>query len=478
MNAGLLLPEILVAALAGFILILDLIPVSRRTLSAVAALGLVLPTLATGILWASGSTGTAFSGALVFDYFSMLFQFLFLAVAFLVIVSSFDYVVRMSEHQAEYYALILISTSGMMLLASTRELISIFIALETTSVPLYLLAGFLKGDRSIEASLKYVLLGAMSTAILLYGFAFMFGLSGSTYLSEIGPRLRDAPEGVVFLIIVFLAAGFGFKLAAAPFQFWTPDVYEGAPTPITAFLAVGSKTAGFAAVIRVFYEAIGPAISQPYSLDWSILFAVISALSMTVGNVIALAQTNIKRLLGYSSIAHAGFILVALSSLGAEGVTSTVFYLVTYAATNLAAFIAVIAISHRIESDEIADFAGMFRRSPALAIGLTLGLLSLTGIPPTAGFFAKYFAFFTAWQHGLWWLVAIAVINSAVSAYYYIRIVRLMFMREPVASSPAVRASAPVASALGLAAVVTLLLGFAPNLFFQFAQNASHSFFP
>ena len=388
--------------------------------------------------------GTAFHGTLVVDNFSLFFTFLFLGVAALVILASIDYGQRFARYQGEYYALILLATSGMMLLAGGRDLIAIFVALELTSISQYVMAALLKDKRSSEAGLKYLLLGAISTAVLLYGMAFLFGLSGTTKLiappgePSIATAVATADanlRGALVLSMVLLAAGLAFKTAVVPFQMWVPDVYEGSPTPVAAFLSVASKAAGFAVVLRIFYDGLsGPFISS----DWSNLFAAVAAISMTVGNVIALTQTNIKRLLGYSSIAQAGNIMVGIAAISAAsgnfalGAGGVVFFLGTYAFTNLGAFIAVIAISNKLGSDVIADYAGMGRRSPLLAMALALCLISLTGIPPTAGFVAKVYIFNTAVQSDLVWLVIVAVLNSVVAAYYYLRVVGQMYLVPPL----------------------------------------------
>ena len=312
----------------------------------------------------------------------------------------------------------------------------IFVALETQAVAFYILVGFLKDGRSSEASLKYLLLGATSSALTLYGMAYLFGLSGETSLDgiaqyvstrRVGEPLGAGPGGRV------PDRGLGFKMAVVPFQMWVPDVYEGAPTPITAYLSVASKAAGFAVVMRIFLVALGEGL---ISSDWANMFAAIAAISMTVGNVTALSQKNIKRMLGYSSIAQAGTFLIGLAAVAAQdrqlelGTSSVVFFLGTYAFTNLGAFIAVIAISAKIRSDQIADYTGLFKRSPYLSLGLAACLISLTGIPPTAGFIAKILVFNAAVQANLVWLAIVGVLNSVISAYYYLRVVMNMFTRR------------------------------------------------
>jgi NADH-quinone oxidoreductase subunit N len=400
-----------------------------------------------------------------------------------VILASADYVRRL-RHQGEFWALLLLATSGMMLLAGARDLILIFIALELTSISQYVLAGFLKDERGSEAGLKYILLGAIASAVILYGMAFLFGLSGTTKLvaPDGGPSIASLvaegdPDTRAALIaaIVLLAAGLSFKVALVPFQMWVPDIYEGAATPVAAFLSVGSKAAGFAVVLRIFYEGFGP--DSFVGSDWANLFAAVAAVSMTVGNVMALLQTNIKRLLGYSSIAQAGNLAIGVAAiaasgsgfgLGASGVT---FFLATYVFTNLGAFFAILAISQRLGSDAIADYAGMSRRSPLLAVVLAFCFVSLIGIPPTAGFVAKVYIFNAAVQSDLVWLVIVAVLNSAVSAYYYLRVVIHMYL-APAPAEGDISPGPWLATALAVTGGGVLVLGLVPTPLIDAAQRA------
>ena len=375
----------------------------------------------------------------------------FPGAAILVILSSTEYVSRFRRFQGEYYALIMLATLGMMLMASGTELITLFVSLELVNLALYALVSFLKDARSSEASLKYILLSATASAVLLFGMALIFGFTGTTALSEIAREVQSAlaasqtssaPDALtspgLFLGIVMLIAGFGFKIAMVPFHMWTPDVYEGAPTPVTAFLSTASKAAGFAIILRVFISAFQSPAS--ISVEWSMVFAILAAVTMTAGNVIAIQQTNIKRMLGYSSIAQVGYIMVGLAAAGQspaginDGQSAVLFFLASYSLTNLGAFIAITAITSSTGSDQINDFSGMGKRSPLLALALTLGMISLIGLPPAAGFMAKFYIFSTAVQQGLLWLVVIAVINSVISAYYYLRVVKVMWMNPPVSS--------------------------------------------
>jgi NADH-quinone oxidoreductase subunit N len=376
----------------------------------------------------------------------------------------------------------------MLLLAGARDLMLIFIALELTSISQYVLAGFLRDGRSSEAALKYILLGAVSSAVILYGMAILFGLAGTTALvapdggPSIASMVADGEAGTrpaLIAAIVLLATGFGFKMAIVPFQMWTPDVYEGAPTPVAAFLSVGSKAAAFAVVLRIFYEGVGA--DTFVGDDWANVFAAVAAISMTVGNVMALLQTNIKRLLGYSSIAQAGNVLVGVAAIAAAsgegpgGPSGAAFYLATYAFTNLGAFFVVLAISQKTRSDEIADYAGMGRRAPLLAAVLTVCLVSLTGIPPTAGFWAKLLVFNAAVQSDLVWLVIVGVINTVISAYYYLGIVRHMYL-SPAPSEGDIRPAPSLLAALSLAGAGVLVLAFVPTPLIDAAERAASVF--
>jgi NADH-quinone oxidoreductase subunit N len=433
LNFWLLSPELSLCGIALAVILLDLVVKNKKILAGFSVIALALPIAFTVALW--GEQETTFGGMLVLDEFSLFFKFLLVGIAGLVIVSSVDCVSKFARFQGEYYALVLFSAAGLMLMAGTGELISIYVALELSSLSLYALVAFLKDPKSSEAGLKYMILGAISSAVLLFGMAFVFGLTGTTHLDQLvdklsalvsGGQIWDSPALV--LGMVFLVAGFGFKIASVPFQMWVPDVYEGAPTPITAYLSVASKAAGFAVILRVFSTAFGvPVLSE----NWSMLFAVLGAISMTIGNVVAIAQSNIKRMLGYSSIAHAGYLMVGLAAVSALGRSGILFFLASYALANLGAFIAIIAISNKTGSDEINDYAGMARRSPALALVLAFCLISLIGIPPTGGFIAKFYIFNAAIQQDLLWLVIIAVLNSVISAYYYLRVVKVMYLGEP-----------------------------------------------
>ena len=478
-------PELILMVVAGCILLTDLVlrERDRGWLPFGALVGLAASVIWTVVLIQRDREGVAFSGAYSLDTFSIFFQFLFVGVAGLVVLASVESVRRL-RYQGEFWALLLLATSGMMLLAGARDLILIFIALELTSISQYVLVGFLKDDRGTEAALKYILMGAIATAVILYGMAFVFGLTGTTNLlapdgTPIIATLDSGARAGVIAAMVLLAAGFSFKVGLVPFQMWVPDIYEGAATPVAAFLSVGSKAAGFVVILRIFYEGFGA--DSFVGSDWSNLFAALAAVSMTVGNVMALLQTNIKRLLGYSSIAQAGNLAIGVAAiaasdgglaLGASGVT---FFLAAYVFTNLGAFFAVLAISHRLGSDTIADYAGMGRRAPLLAVVLALCFISLTGIPPTVGFVAKVYIFNAAVQSDLVWLVIVGALNTALSAYYYLRVVSHMYLADaPVEGD--IRPSPWLAVSLAITGLGVLVFGIVPTPLIDAAERAAGVF--
>ncbi|MGP8080171.1 MAG: NADH-quinone oxidoreductase subunit N [Dehalococcoidales bacterium] len=484
MNLALIAPEISLLATVVIVILLDLFVQRKKILAVVSLAGLALAFGFTIHLWGF-SAQAVFNNMLVIDKFAMFFNLLFCVMAALVILASSDYVLKFDSFQGEYYALILLSTLGMMLISAAADLMSIFVALELISISLYALVGFLKDAKSTEASLKYMLLGAIASAILLYGMAFVFGFTGNTQLGDISTTIYNmsltgaqAAPGLM-LGIILIIVGLGFKIAAFPFQMWVPDVYEGAPTTITAFLSVASKAAGFAIILRIFYSAFN--FPTWLSHDWGMIFAVLAALGMTVGNIVAIPQTNIKRMLAYSSIAQAGYLIIGIAAMGFSpaltylGQSGVLFFLAGYAVTNLGAFIAVIAISNKTGSDRISDYDGMLKRSPMVALALTLYLISLTGIPLTAGFMAKFYIFSSAVQNHLLWLVIIAVLNSVVSAYYYLRVVRVMWFNEPKFEGK-VKTSFGLRLALGLSCLGVLLLGVLPNYAMKMAEIAAKMF--
>ena len=493
-------PYIGVAGVAVLVILLDLFVERKGLLPVFAFLGLLVP-LALSLIQAfdledslslvrggepfATSGSSILLGSLSVDRFALFFNFLVLAASGLVILASTDYVRQVERYQGEYYGLILFSATGMMLLAAATELITIYIALELTTMPLVALAAFMNNARSSEAGMKFLIIGAISSAVMLYGMAIIYGFTGSTNLSEIAAGVAstsgDLPFGSIALLVgvILMVVGFGFKISAAPFQMWVPDVYEGAPTPVVAFLSVASKAAAFAILLRVFYTGF-----FDVSLDWAALMAALAALSMIIGNLVAISQSNIRRLFGYSTIAHAGYILIGVAAgvkaTGADtkfpefvsiGPDSVLFYLAAYAAANLTAFFAIIAISNRIGSDRIDDYAGIARRSPLLATTLALALVALIGVPPTSIFIAKLYIFTGAVKAGLTWLAVLGVINSVVSAYYYVRIIRIMFL-QPASSEEKLSVPAASWAALGLAGAVMLWIGIAPGYLLDLSKIA------
>ena len=471
-----------IAMLVGAVVVLTadvILPRGRGSL-----VPLTLLSLAVAALWAlwhglAGTDSSAFQGAVVMDSFAVYFILLLTIVAAAVVVASLEWAKEL-DLAGEFYALLLVATGSMSLLVQGNDLILIFIALETTSIAQYVLVGITRRDRAAEAGIKYLLNGAIAAGLMIYGFAFLFGVTGSTSLDGIGEFVRAGNEAArlpLTLAFVLIAAGFGFKMALAPFHGWAPDVYQGGPTPVVSFLAVASKAGGFAIALRLFYTGLGGGdtfISQ----DWAIMFGVFAVASMLFGNIAALPQTDARRLLGYSSIAQAGNIGVGLaavamgSTLGASGV---ILFLGTYVATNLGAFFAVIAISERIGSYQISDYAGLIKRSPMLSAILVLCLLSLTGIPPTAGFIAKVYIFNSAVQTGEQWLVAvvaIAVINTAISAFYYLRWARTIVLEDPV-DETRFSATGPMQAMLAASAIGVIFLGVVPSPLLNAAQRAA-----
>ena len=402
------------------------------------------------------------------DTFSLFFHFLITTIITVAILSSYEYMAVQQIRAGEYYGLILFGAVGMCLMSSAMELVLIFIALEISSISTYILVGFRRRAAiSSEASLKYFLLGSFATAFFLYGVALMFGATGSTSITTISQILSSGQVPVLAYVgVALMFVGLGFKVAAAPFHVWTPDVYEGAPAPVVGFMSTAPKAAVFAVLLRIIFEAHAPG---GFWLVW-----VAAALSMTLGNIAALVQDNVKRLLAYSSIAHAGYLLVAFAALPNNGIPAAMFYTAAYAAMNVGAFA---VISHFAGAGEryvtVEDYAGLGRRSPLLAATLTIFLLSLIGIPITGGFFAKFYVFSAALQANLVGLTIIGVLNSAVGAYYYLRIIVMMYMRE--AREPAPLAPIPfgVSAALAISALATIYLGILPGRVLEYASRSA-----
>jgi NADH-quinone oxidoreductase subunit N len=469
-SLSVLLPVLIVLGAGGLVLLLDVLPPrdSKGHLGGVALAGILGGLLAVVGRW--GSEARAFRDMVLLDNYALFFDVIICYAAALVVMLSMDYLERTGAESGEYYALVLFATAGMMLLASAGDLIVVFLSLELMSLSLYVLAGLFKTRLiSGEASMKYFLLGAFATSFLLYGIALLYGATGSTNLDRIAAAIpARGADPLVLVALAMLLVGFGFKISSVPFHMWVPDVYEGAPTTITALIATGSKAAAFAALTRVLVVALRDA--QP---DWTALLWGLAALTMTVGNVVALAQSNLKRMLAYSSIAHAGYMLMGLVAGGAPGAGAVLFYLLAYTFTTVGAFGAIgLCARAGEEAVDVGDFAGLARRHPVLAATLTLFLLSLVGIPPLAGFVAKFYLFGAAVRAGYIWLTVIAVLNSAVAAYYYLRVIVYMYMREPDGDPVAVAPSLAGGLALTLAIAGIVILGLMPAPFADLAQVA------
>ena len=379
-----------------------------------------------------------FEGMVALDGFAVFFKALTALATIVVVFMSMDSEALAGRSQAEYYIFLLSVLLGMFLLAAATDIVMLYLALELVSIPSYLLAGYLKGrESSTEASMKYVVYGATASGVMIYGFSLLFGLTGTTQIGEIGRALALGKTALpLYLAAVMVAVGFGYKIAAVPFHMWSPDVYEGAPIPVTAFLSVGPKAAGFAVLVRFFYTVFATpgaaegAWTLSSTVDWTLLFSVLSAATMTVGNLVAISQKNVKRLLAYSSIAHAGYMLMGFVLLTPAGIKAILFYLVVYLFMNLGAFYVVILVANGTRSEEISDYSGLGSRAPFAAVCLAIFLFALTGIPPFSGFIGKVYLFAEVIHRGIYWLVLVAAINSAISLYYYARIVKVMFLED------------------------------------------------
>ena len=471
-----ILPELILSAFGVLVMLLDPLvdeEKSQKTLGVIALVGTLAGLASTWYMSRPENYGLAFSNMVRVDSFSVFFHFLIIAIAAVVILSSFEYLSVQRIRAGEYYALILFGAVGMGLMSSAIELVLIFIALEISSISTYILAGFRRQEAaSSESSLKYFLLGSFATAFFLYGVAMMFGATGSTNIDTISRTLQAGPvQLLVYIAMALMLVGLGFKVAAAPFHIWTPDVYEGAPAPVVGFMSTAPKAAAFAVLLRVVF-----AINAPgrFWLIW-----VAAALSMTLGNVSALVQTNVKRLLAYSSIAHAGYLLVAFALTGDDtsaGISAAMFYTAAYAAMNVGAFA---VISHFANAGEryvtLEDYEGLGRSSPLLAATLTVFLLSLIGIPITGGFFAKFYVFSAALKANLIWLTLIGVINSAIGAYYYLRVIVVMYMREPRRPAPVTPVPFGLGAALAITIAATIYLGVLPNRVLQYARESAQT---
>src|SRR5499433_1087811 len=467
-DIGAIVPELELAVFGMFLLIFDLLIQTKRWLGYIALAGIVIS--ASFLFRLRGIEFYAYGGSLILDPFSIFFKLIFLVAAALPIVISLRYLDIERENHGEYYALILFATMGMMFMAGAVDLVTLYIGLETMAISTYILVGFLRSSqRSNEASMKYFLLGAFSSGILLYGMSLLYGISGSTRFIQIAQALanRPAADPISMMAMITLSAGLFFKVAAVPFHQWTPDAYEGAPTSITGFMSVAVKAASFAMMVRILMIAIYPLRPQ-----WVTIMAAVSVMTMTLGNIAAITQSNVKRLLAYSSISHAGYILIGFIAGNDTGLTAVPLYLFIYTFTNLGAWAVIVALRRRdVIGEQIDEMAGLFFRHPAGAVLMLIFLLSLAGIPPTAGFIGKYYLFAAAIQTGHNVLAVIAVLNAAISLYFYFRIVVSMFMRDATERTGLTFAPG-LSFALGIALIFTMVIGIYPDPFIALARHA------
>jgi proton-translocating NADH-quinone oxidoreductase chain N len=474
---SLLSPELVLLVTGLLVLILDLSWRDQKKpwLPYVALGGLAANLMVIGVLW--NQEVTSLEGMYTVDRFALLFKSIAVITSGLVILVSMEFMQAHTHYDGEFYGLLLFATLAISLIPSATNLILIYFTIEMVSITSYILTGFLRYDpKSSEAAIKYFFYGAVASAVMLYGMSLLFGATGSTSLSGIAAIIqqRDASiQGVIYPAVIFMLVGLGFKISAVPFHQWAPDAYEGAPTPVTAFLSVGPKASGFAALTRIFLIAL-PSLQ----LERTYLFAIIAAATMTLGNLVAIWQSNIKRLLAYSSIAQAGYLLLGIvASRHNTGIASLIFYLFVYLFANLGAFTIVIIVSNGDEGESLDNYAGLSRRSPLLALAMLLFLLSLAGIPPMAGFIGKVYLFAAIMQDGLIGLLLVAILNSVVSLYYYLKIARQMYILPPKTDKP-IRLSRALFAALFITLIGVLLLGLYPNPMLVLIQTAPFGFMP
>ncbi len=485
-----ILPELIVTATACLVLVAD--PslskgAARVWLPVVAVAGLLLALVAPGWWSPFGGaatliqrgSGTFFSGYVDIDPFTNFFRAVFIVLAIFATLVAPSYLSRKGIASGEYYATVLFSTLGAMTIALSTDLITLFVGLELMTIPVYVLAGIQRTDLfANEAALKYFLLGAFSSALLVYGFAWLFGITGSTRYAEISTALRTLglANGQTIIALGLITVGLGFKAAVVPFHQWTPDAYEGAPTPATAFMSVAPKAAAFAAILRVLVSGMGP-----LAVDWSAVFAVLAALTMTAGNIVALVQTNTKRMLAYSSIAHTGYILaaVAASSAGPHAGAAVLFYVFAYGLMNLGAFACLLYIDlDGTRGATLDELSGFSRREPLGALTFAVFLISLTGIPPTVGFVAKFLVIQPVLDAGYAWLAVILALNAVLAAFYYLRVVVHMYMYDAATGAPMLIPSRLLSLSLGLSALAVVVLGIVPNSLYQWALDAAAPILP
>jgi NADH-quinone oxidoreductase subunit N len=477
-------PAIMLALFGCAVLLFDFLlfpdPRQRKYLLGFVVIGEIF----TGIglfqqeVWLAGNAPlSGFHGSVIVDGFGVFFNWLFLVAAVIVSIVSYKYLEIAGEHHGEYYGLILFAQCGMYFLATGTDLITLFIGLELMALSFYVMVGFLRSDRrSNEAAMKYLLLGAFSSGFLVYGFSVMYGLARSTRLTDIADAIAQRPawDPMVFLALSTTAVGLLFKISAAPFHMWAPDAYEGAPTTITAYLSVASKAASIAFLLRIF---LGPLSSA--RATWEPLIAVIAILTLTLGNLAAINQTNMKRLLAYSSISHAGYMLLGLVAGNDTGIKGILVYVMVYTFMNLGAFLVIVALRRaNIIGEELDDISGLVHKSPGYAFLMLIFLLSLAGIPPTAGFFGKYYIFLALIQTGHYTLAVVATLYVAVAIYYYFKIVKSMFVQQGEEKTPALATTPTLKIALAATVALTLIIGIYPQPFLDFAQNSVKQFLP
>lgn len=474
MNLSLLTLEIIVACLALFLLVLGLVTPAeqKKGIGYFAVLSLLTTLVIAIVLY--GRVGTAFGTMYVVDTFSNYFKITFLIAGVLITTFSLSYVEKLGYNQGEFFALMVMSLLGMMLMVSAADFIVFYLALELMTIPFIILTAYRHGDKkSSEAGMKYMLLSALSSGILLYGLSILYGVAGSTQYADVVKAITaGAIQPLTVMGLVFLLGAFGFKISMVPFHMWSPDIYEGAPTPVTAFLAVGSKAAALGAMLRLFMIAL-PATRE----IWMTIVIVLCAMTIVLGNFVAIPQTNIKRMLAYSSIAHAGYLLMGLVAFTSLGIAAILYYVMIYVFANVGAFACINAFGNFTGSDEIKDYTGMWRRSPLIASIFLLCLLSLAGIPPLAGFMGKFFLFTAIIDQGYIWLAFLGIGMSMVSAYYYLIVVKVMFFGSPVDDTP-IPVSVGTKTVLWISAIASLFLGIYPGPLTDIVTKISQLFFP
>ena len=481
------LPQAAMAGAACTVFVADILMKDKRALVYIASGLMIVPLMLSIGLWLGwfGSMGDAFGGTISSDRFASFFHILIVGITAATILASSKYMEKLRGYEGEALALILFVATGMMLLVASREFITAYVSFELAALPFIGLTILHRNKASIESGLKFLVLSGLGSAFLLMGIVLIYGYTGTTFFAEIFSSLEriadsDAGFGRVPLAAgaIMITAGLAFKMSVAPWQMWVPDVYQGAPTPVAAYLSTASKASAFALILRIVYTAVP--LEIPFSSDWSLVFAILAAVSMTYGNLGALSQRNIKRLMGYSTIAQAGYILTGVAAVSvlasdgaaAAGPRSVLYYLVGYAFTNLAVFFAIMAIANRTGSNSINSFAGAGKHSPLMAGVMTVGLLSLVGVPPTVGFFSKVAVFGAAINADILWLAIVGLVNSVISAYYYLRIIGKMFFEESKEEIPYAKIGNSILIPSIIAAVGAILLGVLPFLLFEFAQRS------